>query len=297
MNSLDEESLADLLSKVLLIEDGGEEDEIDGLEDLIPYISGLISTQLQEVSDDNDNVAVEEILDESMVPFLESVSVPEDRIAKAKSAILAATTATNSTSSTTTMMGQSSTSTSSTTKLTQDRIVNMSSALHDDYYTVQEEENESMWAAASTQVKANANTEMDSFDFNTSAKDRRKAKQDIIRIRREYEIANEIATNDAAQNATTTKSGVGCMILPTEKGNDMDVNLQNISVNLDNGTCLMEKGDLKFTYQRRYAVVGENGVGTYTVLVHYILLLWYGSVSIYHSWLPILTIKACLHLR
>ena len=50
MNSLDEESLADLLSKVLLIEDGGEEDEIDGLEDLIPYISGLISTQLQEVA-------------------------------------------------------------------------------------------------------------------------------------------------------------------------------------------------------------------------------------------------------
>ena len=56
-NSLDEESLVDLLSKVLLIEDnGGDEEndeneiEINGLEDLIPYISGLISTQLQEVA-------------------------------------------------------------------------------------------------------------------------------------------------------------------------------------------------------------------------------------------------------
>lgn len=56
-SSLDEESLVDLLSKVLLIEDnGGDEEndgneiEINGLEDLIPYISGLISTQLQEVA-------------------------------------------------------------------------------------------------------------------------------------------------------------------------------------------------------------------------------------------------------
>ena len=56
-SSLDEESLVDLLCKVLLIEnnDVEEDDEIDeneieinGLEDLIPYISGLVSTQLQE---------------------------------------------------------------------------------------------------------------------------------------------------------------------------------------------------------------------------------------------------------
>ena len=51
-SSLDEESLVDLLGRVLLIEDnGGDEEndgneiEINGLEDLIPYISGLISTQ------------------------------------------------------------------------------------------------------------------------------------------------------------------------------------------------------------------------------------------------------------
>ena len=56
-SSLDEESLVDLLGRVLLIEDnGGDEEndgneiEINGLEDLIPYISGLISTQLQEVA-------------------------------------------------------------------------------------------------------------------------------------------------------------------------------------------------------------------------------------------------------
>jgi hypothetical protein len=127
-----------------------------------------------------------------------------------------------------------------------------------------------MWASSSSatttgtqQIKANANTVMDSFDFNTSAKDRRKAKHDIIKIRREYEIQNEISINDINDKKVTTKSGVGCMILPKEKGKDMDINLQSISLNLNNGTCLMEKGDLKFTYKRRYAIIGENGVGTF----------------------------------
>ena len=44
MNGFEEEDLVNLLSSVLVIND---EEEIDGLEDLIPYISGLISTQLQ----------------------------------------------------------------------------------------------------------------------------------------------------------------------------------------------------------------------------------------------------------
>ena len=154
MNSLDEESLADLLRKVLLIEnnDGedNEEEEIDGLEDLIPYVSGLISSALEE-EDGAATAVVEEILDDSMVPFLESVGVPDDRIATAKSAILLAAAATAATTNGNDDNKTSATTTTSTTKLTQDRIVNMSSALHDDY-TVQEEENESMWAAGSTQV-------------------------------------------------------------------------------------------------------------------------------------------------
>ena len=84
MMGLEEEDLVDLLSSVLVIND---EEEIDGLEDLIPYISGLISTQLQEL-EVGDTSAAEEILEESMVPFLDSVGLPDDRIQTAVTAIL-----------------------------------------------------------------------------------------------------------------------------------------------------------------------------------------------------------------
>ena len=42
--------------------------------------------------------------------------------------------------------------------------------------------------------------------------------------------------------------------------------LQNISLALDNGTSLLEQGDLKFAYQRRYGLIGENGVGKTSLL-------------------------------
>ena len=51
------------------------------------------------------------------------------------------------------------------------------------------------------------------------------------------------------------------MLLPTVKSKEKDVQLQNITLSLDNGTILLEHGELKFTYQRRYGLVGENGVG------------------------------------
>lgn len=49
------------------------------------------------------------------------------------------------------------------------------------------------------------------------------------------------------------------MRIPTVKGKERDVLLQNVSVSLDNGTVLLDGVDLKYAYQRRYAIVGENG--------------------------------------
>jgi len=246
-DGFDEEELVNLLSDVLLNTD---DEEIDGLEDLIPYISGLLSTQLQELenSDDDD---INEILEESMIPFLESVELPMDRIQKAKEAIVehVLNGGKNSKSSDTVATSATASITSTTTKLSQDRIVNMSSALQGNtlnFEDMQETENESMWAKG-TQVKANANTEMDAFYSNTSAKDKRKARQDIGKTRRAFEAQQE-ATAAMGETETETKSGVSAMLLPTSQGKDMDVLLLNISLHLNSGQCLLEKGDLKFVY-------------------------------------------------
>ena len=56
------------------------------------------------------------------------------------------------------------------------------------------------------------------------------------------------------------------MLLPTVKSKERDVLLHNITLSLDNGTSLLENGDLKFAYQRRYGLIGENGVGKTTLL-------------------------------
>jgi len=74
-NGFEEEDFVNLLSDVLLNTsgDGDGDDEIDGLEDLIPYISGLVSTQLQELLENESEVIneeqINELLEESMIPF------------------------------------------------------------------------------------------------------------------------------------------------------------------------------------------------------------------------------------
>ena len=45
-----------------------------------------------------------------------------------------------------------------------------------------------------------------------------------------------------------------------------DVLARNVTVSLNNGTVLLESGELKFAYQRRYGLIGENGVGKSTLL-------------------------------
>jgi ATP-binding cassette subfamily F protein 3 len=45
-----------------------------------------------------------------------------------------------------------------------------------------------------------------------------------------------------------------------------DILVRNVTVSLNNGTTLLESGELKFSYQRRYGLIGENGVGKSTLL-------------------------------
>lgn len=268
----DEEKVAELLNEVLLT-NNDEEEEVDGLEDVIPYIAGVVTTQFEEeLGGDSTNgpaaAALTEILDDSMVPFLESSGVSSIKIEKAKAAILEGFTIHNSTASngnTATDISATTTAAATTQRLSKDRVVNMSSALDTDLNFDEHVENDSMWASSvkGKVVKANANTVMSTEASTTSAKEKRKAKHDVIKLRKEYAEQMERDEMNNTQKLTETKSGVSQMILPTSKGKDMDVILLNITLHLENGTCLLEKGDLKFAYQRRYAIIGENGVGTF----------------------------------
>lgn len=246
MYDLDEEDIVSLLSSVLKSND---EDDIDGLEEILPYISGLISTRLQEIERGNP-AEVDEILEESMVPFLDSVGVPTELIQSAATAIRNRVETTASMATTTTSIDAKS---GQTQKLSQG-IVNMASVL-EEQTNDNDDGDESMWSTGG-KIKANSNSQVDAYSDKTSAREKRKQRQELEKSRRDLERQNE-------REEKSTKSGVSAMILPTIKGKEMDVNVQNITLSLENGTSLLEQGDLRFAYQRRYAIIGENGVGEF----------------------------------
>ena len=243
MYDLSEEEIVSALSEALKIDD---EEEIDGLDEILPYVSGLLSTRLQEL-ELGDAPDIDEILEESMIPFLESVGVPVESIEAAKTAMKTRIESTASTATATvdTNPGQ-------TQKLTQS--LTMSSVLQKQTND-RDDGDESMWSK-NEKIKPNANTQIEAYSDKTSAREKRKQRQELEKSRKMLEQQNQ-------RQETSTKAGVSAMILPTVKGKEMDVNVQRISLSLENGTSLLEQGDLKFAYQRRYAIIGENGVGKY----------------------------------
>mmetsp|Transcript_20559 Transcript_20559/g.44746 ORF Transcript_20559/g.44746 Transcript_20559/m.44746 type:complete len:790 (-) Transcript_20559:3226-5595(-) len=247
MDALEEEDLVDLLRSILVEND---EEKNDELEELLPYISGLLATQLQEL-EGGDASMVEEILEESMIPFLDSVGVPTELIQAVGTAIQekVQSTVPTATEKADVDVGQMQ-------KLTQG-VVNMSSVLYEQ--TNGEDDNdESMWST-NAKIKANANTRIDAYNDKTSSKDKRKQRQELEKSRTDLERLNK-------RQEISTKAGVSEMVLPTVRGKEMDVNLQRLTLSLENGMVLLEEGDLKFAYQRRYAIIGENGVGKTTLL-------------------------------
>lgn len=228
-----EEELVTKLSGILL------KDEIEGLdEDLIQYLSGLLSEQL---SDAKDEESAREILEESMVPFLDNVECPPDLVAAVKDAILSRAHEAVASSSSIEIEGAR--------KLRQG-IVNMSSTLTDQ--DDDDDANRFMWGTGEI-VKANANVQIDMYHDKTSSKDRRKQRQDLEKTRRELAAQHQ-------QEQSSATAGVSLMLVPTIKSKERDVNLQNISLSLDNGTLLLEQGDLKFAYRRRYGLVSVQDI-------------------------------------
>ena len=85
----------------------------------------------------------------------------------------------------------------------------------------------------------------------SSSKDRRKAKQDLERARREFAAKLEQAQSEAG--------AVSAMLLPdyTSGRNERDVQIKNVTLSLDNGKLLLNAGELKFAHKRRYGLVGK----------------------------------------
>jgi len=107
------------------------------------------------------------------------------------------------------------------------------------------------------------NKSKDAYKDNVSAKDKRKQRQELERERRQYQ-----AKLDVMQEEDGKDSVVSSMVLPdygTGK-NERDIQVKNVSLSLDNGRCLLDGSEIKFSHKRRYGLVGKNGIGKTTLL-------------------------------
>ncbi len=108
------------------------------------------------------------------------------------------------------------------------------------------------------------NQTRDAHDSTVSAKDKRKARKELEAARREYEA--KMAFLQAQEEGEAGKASVSNMVIPDYRSgrNEKDIHVRNISLSLDNGTSLLGHGELKLAHQRRYGLVGANGVGKST---------------------------------
>lgn len=226
-----EQSLVDGLSSVLL------SSNVDGLDDdLITYMAGMLSSR--------EDADTEESIEEVLVPFLESVACPDALVEQSKQVvrgILESSTHENDVA---------------TTRKLQQGVVNMASQKTG-------EEASNLWSiegGGENAVKAMANSLIDAHNEKTSAKDKRRARK------AEAEKARKLLSS-AQDRDTDMDDGVLVRMnvrnIRNVSDKKKDVLVRNVTVSLNNGTTLLEGGELKMAYQRRYGLIGENGVGMY----------------------------------
>jgi ABC-type molybdenum transport system ATPase subunit/photorepair protein PhrA len=156
---------------------------------------------------------------------------------------------------------ESSGSAATTRKLTQG-IVNLSANL--EQTDAEAEASRFLWGAEGG-VKPMANNIIDAHSGKSSAKEKRKERQE------EAEKTRQLLSDAIDQEPEEGEGGLVRMNFKTFDRSDAtdrkkDVALRDVMVSLNNGTVLLESGELKLTYQRRYGLIGENGVGKSTLL-------------------------------
>ena len=244
-----EDDLREALASVLL-KDGGDEGVVDGIDgDIIEYLAGMLAeTELEDV-------------EESVGPFLEGYGCEETLIRSCCDAVTSIGSASGGTSSPDVHVVNGSrdgAASDGPAKLKQG-VVSMSAALTDQ--TEDELDAQRYMWGQENRVAAMTNAQRDAHDSTVSAKDRRKARKELEAARREYEA--RMAVLQAQEEGDAGKASVSNMIIPDYRSgrNEKDIHVRNVSLSLDNGTCLLDDGELKFAHRRRYGLVGKNGVG------------------------------------
>lgn len=241
-----EEELSQAFSALFL-----QEEQVEGLdEDLVAYISGMLSSKVAEDEGNDLDTVRDEVIEEVLNPFLESVQCPEHLQTKAQS-LVADILSKHLTSS-------SEESSRPTAQKLKQGIVSMSS----DLGNAAEHENDAnrfLWGTEGG-IKAMANDIIDAHSEKASAKDKRKVRK------AEAEQARKLLSSNKDEDVDGSSGGLVRMNYRKVSGNAAadkarDVQVRNVTISLDNGTVLLEQGDLKFSYQRRYGLIGENGVG------------------------------------
>jgi hypothetical protein len=230
-----EEELVKGLSSVLLADNDAVEMDVD----LVEYISGMISSKVAE----DPTADPQESIDEVLVPFLDSVQCPEDLALKAQAFVMKALQK---------AQGVDENVPSDLRKL-QQGVVHMASSHQNDGDV-------STWSTNEGAIKARANDIIDAHSDKTSAKHKRRARKV------EAEKARKLLSNANDQDPDQYGEGLLVSMNVRALGNNSsdkkrDVLVRNATVSLGNGTILLESGELKMAYQRRYGLIGENGVG------------------------------------
>jgi ATP-binding cassette subfamily F protein 3 len=141
------------------------------------------------------------------------------------------------------------------------KIVSMSSTLSEQT-SAEIDQNRYLWGQ-DNKVAAMTNAQRDAHESTVSAKDKRKARKELEAARKEYEAKMALIAQEEEGDAG--KASVSHMVLPDYRSgrNEKDIHVRNISLSLDNGTALLDDGELKLAHKRRYGLVGKNGVGEF----------------------------------
>jgi hypothetical protein len=233
-----EEELTANLSRVLLNQD------VDLDDDLVAYIAGMLSAKVAE-----DPTLVEESIDEVLIPFLESVQCPPDLMDKAKEAVWSVLDKESSAD-----LSQPNDGTA--IRKLQQGIVNMSMGQSS---VADRDATRHLWGMEQG-IKPMANDLIDAHDDKTSMRDKRKQRK--LDAQQQRKLLSSASDRDTDQDEGLVHMNVRAFTANQTTDKTRDVNVRNVSVSLNNGTILLESGELKLAYQRRYGLIGENGVGT-----------------------------------